>query len=551
LALIGAALTGLCGVGVMPAAAQRIPDTTVQGPPQKTEVRPRAVRPQQSIRAEDDLLAEPRRPQRQQRGQRGDGDREDQPTDGDERIPSRDAPQPPQVDGEQAAEGEQPPVQDGVAEVGEPLPVEDGDSGLLDSRPLEDRNAFDAPPAGFDALAFQIDDLDPILDRRPQRLFRFEPYDPLGIRRGSWVIFPEVETALNASNNVRRARQREGDYWFDVRPRLRAVTDWRQHAVELRATGLVSQFADLTSENDRAYSFEARGRLDISKRTNIETLVLHERTQDSRGSRQAPSNAAERADIDTNRAVVALNHRFNRLGVQIRGAITDVDYAPVPDNSGNIIVNKDRDYRQYDTAARLSWQFKPSLSAFVEFANNVRAFDAPSQGDGILRDSKGERYRAGLSFGNTGQFLRGEIGAGWGIQRPDDARLASIEGIIVDANLAYRMSALTTIAFNAQSDFADATNPGSGGALTRRVGVEARHAFRRELIATAGLSHQIADYKGIDLVEKETSADLGLEYFVNRNVTAFGAYQHLWFTSNVPQSSYQADTVRVGVRVRQ
>ena len=74
------------------------------------------------------------------------------------------------------------------------------------------------------------------------------------------------------------------------------------------------------------------------------------------------------------------------------------------------------------------------------------------------------------------------MSAGWGRQRPSDGHLSEIEGVIVDANLAWRASAFTTLLLTAQSNFIDTTAIGSPGALSRQVGLEARHAFRRQLI---------------------------------------------------------------------
>ena len=57
--------------------------------------------------------------------------------------------------------------------------------------------------------------------------------------------------------------------------------------------------------------------------------------------------------------------------------------------------------------------------------------------------------------------------------------------------------------------------------MARQVGIEARHAFRRNVIASAGLAYSVADFAGVSQVEKQTLANLGVEYFVNREVTLF------------------------------
>ncbi len=443
------------------------------------------------------------------------------------------------------------PNMDGVIATGEPRGPQDGaDATTTDTRSPDDIALFETPSAGFDAALFQSE-LDPILDRRPERLFRFEPFDARGIRLGSFILLPEAEFGGLYNSNVFRSSQARSDIAFDVRPSARLVSNWRQHAVEFRAVGVFTQFNEFTTENDRAYTLEARGRYDLSKRINIETLVSRDLSQESRSSINAPAAAADRANITTDRFAAALNHRFNRLSLQLRGSVAEVNYGNVEAIGGGVISNNDRDVRTTEEALRASWEFKPTLFGFVEAGLNQRSYKVASLSDGIPRDSTGERYRFGVSFGNSGQKLRGEISTGYGRQAPDDARLREITGVLFDANLAYRYSALTSFLLTAKSDVSESTLANSAGAFSRQVGVEARHAFHRYLIGTAGLTYTMQDYEGVSVQEHEWKSALGVEYFLNREVTLFGKYQHTAFDATDKARNYNADEVRVGVRIRQ
>jgi hypothetical protein len=442
------------------------------------------------------------------------------------------------------------PVLDGVITTGEPRPALDGaDPTALDNRPPEDIAAFESPAAGFDPQLFQIE-LDPILDRRPAQLFRFEPYEARGIRLGSFVLLPEAELGGVFLSNVFKGPNARSDMALDIKPTARLVSNWRQHAAEFRATGALSYFNEFSTENDKSYALEARGRFDLSSRTNIEILTSRAVTQDSRSNINAPSAAAARSDITTDVLALAFNHRFNRLSVQLRGSVTDADYAPVASVAGSTITNDDRDIRTTEEALRATWEFKPTLFGFVEAGLNQRNYKAVALSDGFSRDSNGERYRVGVSFGNGGQRIRGEASVGYAIQRPSNGRLADIEGFVFDANLGYRMSALTSFLLTAKSDVSESSLSGSGGALSRQVGIEARHAFRRNLIASAGLAYSVTDFSGVAQVEKEAKATLGLEYFVNREVTLFSRYLHTNFDSTDTTRNYNADEVRVGMRIK-
>ena len=452
-------------------------------------------------------------------------------------------------DGDPPPEEESALLRDGVIEVGEPDPAPDGaDPAAFDQRTPEEVAAFDNPPAPDDALLFQIEELEPVADRRTRRLFVREPFDPVGIRVGSFVLFPEAETYGQWSSNVLRAPSAQSDVSWWLRPSARLVSDWRVHALELRAEGTLSSYAELSSEDERGYGLEARGRLDVTRRTNLQGGVQRTVGQESRSAIDAAA-AGERAQVTTDRVALAATHRFNRLTLQLRGALTDTDYSDVVDN-GVTVSNADRDVRQSQEAVRASWELKPTLSLFAEVGLDQRRHDAPAQSDGLIRDSDGERYRVGVSFGETGAWLRGEASVGYGRQEADETRLGAVDGFLFDANLAWRVSELTSVLLTGRSEIEDTTTAGSPGAMTREIGIEARHALRRYLIASAGLDYLKRDFAGVPIDEREIRARLGIEYFLAREAVVFGRYQHTDFASDQPASDYTDDELRIGLRLR-
>lgn len=522
------------------AKAQGLRGTTTDASPWATTTRREAAsRP-------DERDAAPDIPVDQRTGDPA-ADPADEPSDESSRIPQ--GGRAVVVDGDASWPPEPTAPRDGVIEQGPQDGVVDQVDPLVhDTRPPEDIAAFEQPAAGFDPEAFSIE-FDPILDRRPSRLFRFEPFAPIGIRKGTFTFFPEIESGLSFYGNVLRSpTNARRDVAIDIRPSLRVVSNWRVHALEFRASGLSSFHAEAPTEDDRAYSLEARGRFDISRRTNLEAIASHEVTQELRGSINAGAPAGERTDVTTSRIGLSANHRFNRLSLQLRGTVTETNYGST-DDLGIVTTNRDRDFIQNEVAVRAQWEFKPTLAVFAESAFNTRDHRAASA-DGIERDSTGERHRVGVTFGNSDRLLRGEIAVGYGRQAPDDSRLSAIDGILVDANVGIRVSALTSVLLTARTDMTESTVTSSSGALTRSVGAEVRHAFLRRLIGTAALRLNQSDYEGIKLVERELVAQLGLEYYLNREVTLFGRYQHTDFSSTDSARDFAADEVRIGVRVR-
>lgn len=433
---------------------------------------------------------------------------------------------------------------------GEPLTPPQGiDVSAASGRDPAEIELPDQRAARRDPLLYQIEDLNPITDNRTTaRLFRQEPYDPVGIRIGSFVLFPELDLGTSYYSNVFHAPSAKSDVAFDVVPSARLVSNWSRHALEFSATGILSFYNDYTTEDDRDYQLEARGRLDITSRANIQALISRQQSFEDRSALDA-SSVGTRAKIIEDRAEAAYNQRFNRLSLQLRGSISDYTYGSTED-LGVTTNNQDRDYTQYEEAARVMWELKPQLSPFFEVAINHRDYAEAAQSDGINRTSNGERYRFGISFGNDGDIVRGEVSLGYGVQTPSDRRLHPVDGLIIDANATWRITPLTSILFNAMSDVSETTTADVGGAFYRAASIGIRHQLRSYLVVSAAFNYSNQDSQDGVISDNEFREILGIEYFADRNTVLYGRYEHVNFDGIGIPNDYVGDEIHVGVRLR-
>ena len=455
--------------------------------------------------------------------------------DGDLRSPQRSR-QP--IDGVLAQQVYRPPVDGDLKQIATARSIDPG------------REAAFAYGDGFDIFT-RRPEIDPIQDRRPARFFRFGPFEAVGVKIGNFVLFPELELGGGATSNVlSTATATRSDTFLMVRPTIDLLSNWRRHAMEFRATGLGSFHDRVSSEDDREALVELRGRVDVGKRTNISGQVSYQLQQESSSSINARGGIADRADIVTRRASASFQHRFNRLTLQLRGSVSTFDYGPVAVGAGAVLGQNDRDYIARDAAVRASYEFKPNLIVFGEVQGDRRRYDVPALSDGILRSSTGWRYRLGVSAGNSGATLRGDLSIGFAMQSPDDQRLQDISGLIIDANLAWRLSGLTSLLLTAGSQIGETTLAGSPGSLTRSAGLEVRHAIRRNFIASAGLQLAVTEYESTPIKEQDWLARVGLDYYINRSLKLWTRIEHTMFRSTQAGRDYDETEGRVGLTIR-
>jgi hypothetical protein len=453
-------------------------------------------------------------------------------------------------DGDPVAVVEAPAPQDGFIDLAEPVaPVEEQeDITQVDLRSPEDIRAFAAEPAGYDPLLLQADEYNPVFAPSTFQGFAFDPFPPIGTKIGSFLLFTTLETNYDFNSNIFDSPVAEGDSSLEVRPAARLASNWSRHAVEVRASGDLSFHDRFPSEDDRAYLVEGLGRLDVTSRSNFQGLIAHEFAQESRSAINAES-AGTRPNITVDRLRGAYNQRFNRLSVQLRGNIIDTSYS---DNifAGQVQSNADRDYTLYEEAVRPMWEFSPYLFAFADISFNQRDYTIPTFSDGILRSSTGERYRLGLSFGDVSRILRGTISLGYGHQELDNHELPPVDGLLIDADLAWQVTPLTVLSFTAASEVAETTTADSPGVFERNYGLEARHSFTKYLVGSAGVSYFTRDFVNAGINEEQFTAAVGSEYYLNPWAVLFARYQHTDFQSNQPLSSYTVEEVQAGVRLR-
>jgi hypothetical protein len=307
---------------------------------------------------------------------------------------------------------------------------------------------------------------------------------------------------------------------------------------------------EFSGENDQDQTYELRGRLDVTRRTNAEAIIARNITQESRNAIDAVgTQTSTRPDVTTDRAVVTLNHRFNRLSLQLRGDLSKANYEDATAPAANNQLRA-RDIKTRRIAMRAQWEFRPTFSVFGEVEQDQRRHKAAPASDNLLRNSDGERYRAGLSFGQTGEFLRGEASIGYGIQRPDANALPDADAFLIDANVAWRVSRLTSLLFEASTSIDETTRAGASGVVNRSIGIGIRHAFRRHIIGEADVSYRNETTRGSSLRERDITFKSSVEYIANRHLALFARSEHTMSRSNQANSDYDVSSIMVGARLR-
>jgi hypothetical protein len=377
-----------------------------------------------------------------------------------------------------------------------------------------------------------------------------KPFDPLGVQVGAFNFRPAVEyTRGYDTNPARLGLQPISGSWFDLyAPAFLANSNWDRH--ELRASLLGTYTTFDTAHNLDRPTADGRinGRIDVTGLSRIDLEGRFILGTDNPGSPNIQANLAHFPIFTTVGGTAGFTQRFNRFDVTLKGGVDRTVFQPSVFVDGETQNNSDRNYNEYSTALRTSYEVSPGLRPFAEVSANERLHDLALDRFGLDRNSTGYRAKVGADI-DLARTLTGQLAVGY-LNQMYLAPLANLGGLLIDGSLVWSASALTTGTLFATTTTTESPLLLVSGVLTRQVGLQVDHAFRRWLIGTAKFSFARDVYGGAVRVDNRYTASVGLSYLITRELVLKGEYRQEWDRSNIPGSNYVASIWLLGLRLQ-
>ena len=395
-------------------------------------------------------------------------------------------------------------------------------------------------------------ELGPIRKLPPKRKAHSEPedpYAPLGVHAGAFTLFPAIELIGGYDTNPAHAPGGGGASLYSVAPELQMRSNWSRHELKADLRGSYTGYSpDATPTLSRPnFNGKVDGRIDVTRDTRIDLATRLLVSTDNPGSPNLQAGLAKLPVFTTFGGSAGIGQHFNRFDLAIKGDVERTVYQNSTLTDGSTASNADRQYNQYGGTLRGSYEMTPGVKPYVEVRADTRVHDLNADISNYQRDSKGLTGTVGTTFELTRQ-LTGDVGVGYTRRNYEDPRLEQIKGLIVNGSLIWTASALTTAKLSAASSVGESTVPGVSGQLSRDIGLQVDHSFRRWLIGTIKIGFGLDDYVGMDREDKRYSAGVGLTYKLNRSVQIKGEFQQNWLHSNVAGTDYTSSVFLLGIR---
>lgn len=370
-------------------------------------------------------------------------------------------------------------------------------------------------------------------------------YEPLGVRAGSFLVFPALEILETFNTNVYSTEDNErADLINSFQPSIDVNSDWSNHALSFFAGADVGVYMDEGREDYEDYNFGSTGRIDIQRQTNVGASIEYAR---GHGARSDSDDAGGINPTLNDQYSVNLNgsHTINRVSIDVDGDLRRYDYIDSPTAAGGVSTgqtnNDDRDRNEWKGTMRLGYEIVPEYGAFFEGSYNVRAYLSTRDDIGYDRDSSGYKITAGTQLDLTG-VTQGEIFVGYLRQTPEETRLGlqTTSGFVFGTHLTWNATRLTTVRLNIDRNVAETTTAGVSGIDTTTGSVTVDHELLRNVLLDAGASLTNESYNGGVPQRKDNLFEIGAgtRYLLNRNFFVGAGYD---FTHRASQGVANGD----------
>lgn len=345
-----------------------------------------------------------------------------------------------------------------------------------------------------------------------------------GIRAGPFLVAPSVTLEQGYDTNILlSASTPKESYTVTAAPRVRVLSDWNRHALELEA-GVTAGF--LTHHNDDSFvDFDVAlsGELDISRAARVSARAFFQRGHERRGSIDVPGFAAEPVIFRHTGFEVRGDFAFNAFRVSPFATIDLQGYDDVPLIGGGVSNQDDRDRLAFGGGVELGYRVSRGLEGFVRLAYGRTDYSAVRDDTGVNRDSQDVTVDSGVRVRLT-RLLEGRAGIGMTHRWSTDPSLSDLTTAFADIVLVWDPSPRLSLELDLHREIRDTTLPGAAGVATINGTLTLRYDIRRTVTLNTSVRAAHLDFDGTQRKDRLFGATMSADWALTRRISLSGGY---------------------------
>ena len=381
-----------------------------------------------------------------------------------------------------------------------------------------------------------------------------DPFAPAGFRLGDLRLNPYFEQDFGYSSNPAQSIQgAKGSALSQTEVGGAFQSDWTRNALlgDLRL-GYTDYFNDRAS-NAPYGSGDISGRLDATRDLSFDAqgrFTLSEETVSSLGLSGGETIRSNSTPLQaTYGATIGGTDRFGRFALALHGSIDRTVYEDATLSNGIVENLNTDDFTDYGVTLRGSYEASRALSPFLQGTFDTRRYDLMVDSGGYERNSNAFGASVGATLAFT-KLITGELSVGYAERDYADPRFKPVTGPLLNGNLIWTPTALTTVTFRAQDALNDTTLAGASATLAHLYSLDVAHRLTRNFLVGAMGSYETEKYYGVLQTDNTSIFGLRAEYDLGRNVVLKATASRTVYVSTAPNSNYTANVFMLGLRLQ-
>jgi hypothetical protein len=360
-------------------------------------------------------------------------------------------------------------------------------------------------------------------------------YDALGVRVGSFLLYPSLTANLVYDSNVFALPTSEiGDWAAVTKPSLVAESNWSRHSLMFELGARDVRYFNRTSQSFTDVYGRVVGRLDVQHDLAIQGSLKLGRIYAPRGSIDAPGLAAEPVPDNIFDAKLAINKTFNRVKVTLRGGYESDDYDDVAAIGGGTLDQDYRDVNAYKVGGRVGVAISPDTNVFGDVSYIRTEYVNLSA---TSSDSDTIRVLTGFEFAPSA-LVRGQIGVGYTWRGYDGPGIADENGFAYLADIIWNPTQLITVTIGGEGRIENTTSVGASGRLSSSGHIIVDYELLRNLIVSPQVRIDHEDFSGTSRDDLYIAPGIRLDYMANRYLHFGGEYFFITRDSSIDLLDY-------------
>ena len=350
--------------------------------------------------------------------------------------------------------------------------------------------------------------------------------DPIGLRVGSFFVFPRAEVDEAFNNNIFAiASPTTSDLITVLQPSFDVLSNFSRHAANLHAGAPVQFYAAHPAQNTQNGFVTVDGRFDVTAGSSLFGSAQVAHLNVPRTSPDSPGNAAEPVTYNAYSANAGYRQTGLRFAYQADVAVQATQYNAVPAIGGGVLPQSEGNVTISQAALRGSYELIPDYLGYTRLTGNLREFEHTVPG-GVRFNSSGYRADVGLQI-LPRHILSGEVYIGYLSQIFAVSGLGSISAPDAGGRLVWNVTRLTTLTFSGLRTLIQ-SNPSIGstgaGYLASTAIANVDHELLRNLLLNLNAGYEMDTFKGVSRTDNVFTAGAGFKFLLNRNLYLGGSY---------------------------